>query len=94
MANVLRDRVADMRAIVAAVVPRIPQAQAAFYRKLRQRLEEALGAVNDERILQEVAVFATRIDVAEELARLEAHLSEVERVLKAGGATGRTSRFP
>ena len=93
LANVLRDRVADMRAIVAAVAPRIPQAQAAFTEKLRQRLEEALGAANDERILQEVAVFATRIDVAEELARLEAHLSEVERVLKAGGATGKRLDF-
>uniref|UniRef100_UPI0039E6BC0F endoribonuclease YicC domain-containing protein n=1 Tax=Azonexus sp. TaxID=1872668 RepID=UPI0039E6BC0F len=89
----LRDRVADMRAIVAEVAPRIPQAQAAFTEKLRQRLEDALGAANDERILQEVAVFATRIDVAEELARLEAHLSEVERVLKAGGATGKRLDF-
>ncbi len=93
LANVLRDRVADMRAIVAEVAPRIPQAQAAFTEKLRQRLEDALGAANDERILQEVAVFATRIDVAEELARLEAHLSEVERVLKAGGATGKRLDF-
>jgi len=38
-------------------------------------------------------VFATRIDVAEELSRLTAHLDEVERVLKAGGASGKRLDF-
>ena len=93
LANVLRDRVADMRAIVAAVAPRIPQAQAAFTEKLRQRLEEALGAANDERILQEVAVFATRIDVAEELTRLQSHLDTIEELLKKGGEIGKRLDF-
>ena len=45
------------------------------------------------RILQEVAVFATRIDVAEELGRLQTHLDEVERVLKQGGACGKRLDF-
>ena len=48
---------------------------------------------NDERVLQEVAVFATRIDVAEELNRLTTHLDEVERVLKQGGACGKRLDF-
>jgi uncharacterized protein (TIGR00255 family) len=38
-------------------------------------------------------VFATRIDVAEELGRLGAHLDEVERVLKQGGACGKRLDF-
>ena len=57
---------------VITVAPRIPEAQAVFTEKLRQRLQEALGNASDDRILQEVAVFATRIDVAEELSRLTA----------------------
>jgi len=87
------DRVHAMRAIVAAVAPRIPEAQALFTDKLRQRLVEALGNASDERILQEVAVFATRIDVAEELSRLTTHLDEVERVIKQGGACGKRLDF-
>ena len=93
LAAMIRERVEAMRDIVRQVAPRIPEAQALFTDKLRQRLEEALGNASDERILQEVAVFATRIDVAEELSRLGAHLDEVERVLKQGGACGKRLDF-
>lgn len=93
LAAMIVDRVQAMRRIVADVGPRIPEAQAAFMDKLRQRLTEALGNASDDRVLQEVAVFATRIDVAEELSRLIAHLDEVERVLKAGGASGKRLDF-
>lgn len=93
LAAVILERVARMRALVCEVAPKIPQAQAAFQEKLKQRLVEAVGSADDERIRQEVAVFAVRIDVAEELARLSTHLDEVERVLKAGGAAGKRLDF-
>ena len=93
LANMILERVAGMRAIVQRVAPRIPEAQALFTDKLRQRLTDALGNASDDRILQEVAVFATRIDVAEELSRLTTHLDEVERVLKQGGACGKRLDF-
>ncbi|MCA1938047.1 MAG: YicC family protein [Dechloromonas sp.] len=93
LAQTIVDRVGAMRRIVSDVAPRIPEAQALFTEKLRQRLLEALGNASDDRILQEVAVFATRIDVAEELSRLTTHLDEVERVLKAGGACGKRLDF-
>jgi uncharacterized protein (TIGR00255 family) len=93
LAALINDRVQAMRAIVARVAPRIPEAQALFTEKLRQRLVDALGNASDERILQEVTVFATRIDVAEELGRLLTHLDEVERVLKQGGACGKRLDF-
>lgn len=90
---VILEKVARIRTLVAEVAPRIPAAQAAFQEKLRQRLLEAVNAVDDERIRQEVAVFAVRIDVAEELARLSTHVDEVERVLKTGGASGKRLDF-
>ncbi|MDR0777312.1 MAG: YicC family protein [Azonexus sp.] len=93
LAALIGNRVQAMRAIVAQVAPRIPEAQALFTEKLRQRLVDALGNASDERILQEVTVFATRIDVAEELGRLSTHLDEVERVLKQGGACGKRLDF-
>jgi len=91
--GVIAERAARMRELVAAVAPRIPEAQAAFQEKLKQRLVDALGSADDERVRQEVAVFAARIDVAEELARLSTHLDEVERVLKQGGAVGKRLDF-
>ncbi len=93
LAAVILERVARMRELVREVAPRIPVAQAAFQEKLRQRLRDALSTDDDDRIRQEVAVFAVRIDVAEELARLSTHLDEVERVLKTGGASGKRLDF-
>ena len=94
LAAMIVDRVNAIRTIVRQVAPRIPEAQALFTDKLRQRLQDALGSSgNEDRILQEVAVFATRIDVAEEMTRLNAHLDEVERVLQQGGACGKRLDF-
>jgi uncharacterized protein (TIGR00255 family) len=93
LAAMILERVALMRERIRKVEPRIPEAQAAFQEKLRQRLAEALGSSDDERIRQEVAVFAVRIDVAEELTRLATHLDEVERVLETGGACGKRLDF-
>ena len=93
LGEVIMERVTRMRAMVREVAPRIPAAQSAFQDKLKQRLIDALGNADDERIRQEVAVFAVRIDIAEELARLSTHLDEVERVLNAGGACGKRLDF-
>ena len=94
LAQLIVDRVHAMRDIVRAVAPRIPEAQAMFTDRLRQRLREALESeAGEERILQEVAVFAARIDVAEEMGRLMTHLDEVERILGQGGACGKRLDF-
>ncbi len=93
LATLIRERASCMRDLARRVEPRIPAAQAAFNERLRQRLLDAAQVVDDERIRQEVAVFAARIDIAEELARLVTHLDEVERVLDAGGASGKRLDF-
>lgn len=93
LADVIREKVAAMRTKVREVQPHIPAAQQAFHDKLKLRLTEALGSADDERIRQEVVLFATRIDVAEEIARLTTHLDEVERVLKQGGSVGKRLDF-
>lgn len=93
LADMILDRAQAMRNAVNTVAPRIPEAQALFQEKLRQRLIDAIGSADDERIRQEVAVFANRIDVAEEVSRLMTHLDEVERVVKHGGACGKRLDF-
>jgi uncharacterized protein (TIGR00255 family) len=89
----LLERIAAMEARIAGVAPRIPQVVAAFREKLAGRLKEALAGGDDERIRQEVALFATKIDVDEELSRLSTHVAETKRVLAAGGAAGKRLDF-
>ncbi len=93
LAAMLSERVARMRELVAIVAPKIPLQVAEYQEKLANRLREALASSDEERIRQEVGLFAARIDVAEELSRLAAHLDEVTRVLDRGGAAGKRLDF-
>ncbi|HLB16025.1 MAG TPA: YicC/YloC family endoribonuclease [Burkholderiales bacterium] len=93
LARMIRERVARIRSRLAEIEPLVPQAVAAYAEKLAAKLREALASADEERIRQEIAVFGVRIDVAEELSRLGAHLDEVERVLAAGGAVGKRLDF-
>ena len=89
----LQERVARMEAMLHDIQPRLPEAIAAYQQKMAAKLREALGASDDERVRQEIAVYAVRIDIAEELNRLGAHLAEVRRVLGAGGPAGKRLDF-
>ena len=93
LAAAVAERVSAMRASLALAAPLVPHALAAYQAKLTERLREALGSADDERIRAELAVFATKVDVDEELTRLRAHLDEVERTLKNGGAVGKRLDF-
>jgi len=75
------------------VAPLVPQSLAAYQARLAERLREALGTADDDRVRAELAVFAAKVDVDEELERLRAHLAEAERTLKQGGAVGKRLDF-
>ena len=87
------ERCAGIRRHCAEVEPKVPQLQAAFTRKLSERMREAGITGDPDRLAQEISLFASKIDVAEELSRLIAHVGEVERVLAAGGACGKRLDF-
>jgi uncharacterized protein (TIGR00255 family) len=93
LAATILERVARMRELVTRVGPMLPQALADYQQRLATKLREAVAALDEERIRQEVGVFAARIDVAEELARLSTHLDEVQRVVEKGGAVGKRLDF-
>lgn len=93
LAQAILDRVADMRRRVTEVSPLVPEAIAAYQEKIAQRLREAIGSGDDERVRAEIAVFGMKADVDEEITRLSTHLDEVERVLGAGGAAGKRLDF-
>ncbi|TAL21406.1 MAG: DUF1732 domain-containing protein, partial [Nitrospirae bacterium] len=91
--DLLLERLTQMEAIVAGVQPHLPRLIKAYQEKLETRLKEALGSGDDERVRQELALFAQKIDVDEELTRLRAHFSEVRRILAKGGAAGKRLDF-
>jgi uncharacterized protein (TIGR00255 family) len=89
----LVERLDRMAELGAEAAPLMPAAVKAFQEKLAAKLAEASQAGADERIQQEVVLYAARIDVDEELSRLVAHVSEVRRVLAKGGACGKRLDF-
>jgi uncharacterized protein (TIGR00255 family) len=89
----LLERAAAIETQLAEVAPRMPQVIAAFQEKLTTRLNEALANADDDRIRQEVVLFANKIDVDEELTRLTTHIAELRRILDKGGAVGKRLDF-
>ncbi len=93
LAAIVAARVGEMRRRLVDLAPLVPEALAAYQAKLAERLREALGSTDVERVRAEVAVFAMRSDVDEELTRLGAHLDEVQRTLGQAGAVGKRLDF-
>lgn len=89
----LLKRLVDCEAQITALTPRLPGIVASFRDKLAARLNEALGQESHERLAQELALFAQKIDVQEEISRLSAHFGEIRRVLDKGGAAGKRLDF-
>jgi uncharacterized protein (TIGR00255 family) len=93
LAAAIAERVAGMRRRIEQVAPLVPQSIAAYQAKLSEKLREALGSNDDDRVRTELAIFAAKVDVDEELTRLRAHLDEVDRNLQKGGAAGKRLDF-
>ncbi|MFJ2993633.1 YicC/YloC family endoribonuclease [Pandoraea sp. NPDC087047] len=101
----LIERIEKMETILTGLQPLVPELIARHQQKIVDRLQEALGVVVPEgsaapgkeeiaeRIRQEVTMYGVRIDVAEELTRLDAHLKETRHILDKGGLVGKRLDF-
>lgn len=88
-------RLEKLHGAVEAVAQRAPQISGVYKEQLMQRLRTA-GLeldVNDERVLKEVALFADRSDIAEEITRLRHHLTQLKELLRSDGEIGRKAEF-
>ncbi|GAB7535446.1 YicC/YloC family endoribonuclease [Burkholderia sp. 3C] len=106
LAAMLLGNVTEMEAIVARITPLVPELISKHQQKIVERLQEALGLAASEsgqtvvtreeaaeRIRQEVTMYGIRIDIAEELSRLTAHLNETRHVIEKGGRVGKRLDF-
>jgi len=84
-----------IKALVAEVKERSPLVVLDYKEKLKGRLKELLNdvEVDEQRIATEVAIFADRGCVDEEITRLESHLAQLEEFLEKGGLVGRKLDF-
>jgi uncharacterized protein (TIGR00255 family) len=91
----LRSRVATVEAVVDRLAAEAPAAVEHYRTRLAERIREILGegAVDPQRLAHEVALFAERSDVAEELTRLRSHLVQFRRLLEAEEPAGRRMDF-
>lgn len=86
-------RLQDIEHLVAKVKPMMPALIKQYQEKLTAKLNEATNSNDDERVRQEMVLFAQRIDVDEELVRLTSHIDEVKRILNATAAAGKRLDF-
>lgn len=84
------DAIESEAATVAEKMPSIVEWQR---EKIQTRFEEAKVELDPTRIEQEMVMLAQKVDVAEELDRLNAHVKETRNILKKGGACGRRLDF-
>ncbi len=87
------DRLTQMNTLIATVRNGMPGLLKAQEEHLRERFQKARIELDPERITQEMVMLAQKSDVAEELDRLDAHISEVTDTLKRDEAIGRRLDF-
>ncbi len=101
LAIMLQDRITQLRALAAQAQPLIPKLVAQQRQRFMDRWQEAMGLTEgshvpeaaQDRALTEATAFAIRIDVAEELTRLDSHLDELQRLISKGGEIGKRLDF-
>jgi uncharacterized protein (TIGR00255 family) len=101
LADMLLDRLGQLRNLAAQAAPLLPQLVEQQRQRFIDRWNEAMalseGTVSSDvakdRALTEATAFAIRIDVAEELTRLASHLDEISRLVKKGGDIGKRLDF-
>lgn len=101
LATMLLERLSQLRALAEQAVPLVPQLVAQQRQRFMERWQEAMALTDgstlpeaaQDRALTEATAFAIRIDVAEEITRINSHLDEIERLIKKGGEIGKRLDF-
>lgn len=89
----IRERCLSVRNVIAAIRPRLGETERRYRRKLQQRLERFAVDADPQRLEQELAQLAQRLDIAEELDRLGGHVDEMEAILARDEPMGRRLDF-
>lgn len=91
--TMILERSKAAKEIVARVRKQMPDILDAIREKLTLRVQELGAELDNDRLEQELVLLAQKMDVAEEMDRLDAHIDEVQRVLNQDGPVGRRLDF-
>jgi len=91
--ELLESRCAEILVRVAAVRARLPAVLAAIRERLTERVKSLVANADPERLEQELVLIAQKLDVSEELDRLEAHVAEFRATMGKEEAAGRRLDF-
>jgi uncharacterized protein (TIGR00255 family) len=91
--EVLELRCAALSGLVTQLRTRVPEVNARVRARLEERLVELGAQIDRDRVEQEIVMLLQRLDVSEELDRLEGHIEETRRVMGAGEPAGRRLDF-
>lgn len=86
-------RLDSMKEELSKVKQRMPMVLAQQRERLINRFRDAKIELDSNRLEQEIVLFVQKIDISEEMERIDAHISEVRRILKQGGVAGRRLDF-
>ena len=93
IAKMILARADEIAAIAASVRKRLPAVQASVRERLVNRVAELGAEVDGQRLEQELVIIAQRLDVAEELDRLDAHVAELRAIMQRDEPVGRRLDF-
>ena len=93
LAEMIRDRCQRLAVSVTEVSARMPQVMAEVRQRILGRLEEVRTELDPNRLEQELALLAQRLDVDEEMDRMQSHVREVLSVLESREPVGRRLDF-
>jgi uncharacterized protein (TIGR00255 family) len=101
LATMLLNHIGQLRLLTQQATPLVPQLVAQQRMRFMERWKEAMALTDgttlpeaaQDRALTEATAFAIRIDVAEEITRVNSHVDEIERLIKKGGEIGKRLDF-
>jgi uncharacterized protein (TIGR00255 family) len=93
LAELVEQRCTALAGLVAQARARLPEVQARVRTRLDERMAELTVSVDKDRLEQELALLLQRLDVDEELDRLEGHITEIRHVVDGSEAAGRRLDF-
>jgi len=93
LGSVIVQRLDDIGEITSQVRAHLPEIEAAYRNRLQQRIESFVDKVDNYRMEQEIAMLLQKLDITEELDRIDSHVTEARHVLSSNEPVGRRLDF-
>ena len=91
--QIIQEKIQNINNLVQSIKPLIPTIISSYEKKLTARISQLDSEISEDRIAQEMVMHSTKVDIEEEIQRLEAHISSVLSILSSNGPQGKKLDF-